>query len=1006
MMLIAKTNVRLRMTLRLNPRLVWRSGAVAIGLVSALAAYAFPGETLPASVGLRGFGPIGASTNPSISADGRYVAFESAAADLVAGDQNGRTDVFVTDRQTGQTTLVSMGLLGIQGNSESVEPSISADGRYVAFESYASNLISADSNGAVDIFVRDLISGTTTRVSVGVNSSQADRDSYAPSISADGRYVAFTSLATTLMSGGSNGWVHVYIRDRVAGTTKRVSVNSSGEMGTSSSYESSISADGQKVAFYSYASNLVPDDTNNRRDVFVRDIGGGTTKRVSVNSAGLQANNDSTYASISADGKRVAFESSATNLVDGDTNGWGDIFVRDLNAGVTTRVSLDSAGGEGNDFSANPAISANGQYVVFQSFASDLVPTDTNGYKDIFVHDLNIGTTTVMSLSSANAIGNSGSYRPATSGDGGVIVFDSYSTNLGASDINRNPDVFARDRNTATTTQISTESADPMGNSNSTLPSVSQNGRYVVFASDANNLVAGDTNEFADIFMRDMITGTTTRINVDSAGNQANDRSYQPTISSDGRYVAYGSWATNLVAGDSNQYADVFVYDRVTKTTVLASVSSAGLQCNSTAFSPSLSADGRFVAFGSGADNLVAGDTSIFTDVFVRDMVAGTTVVVSVNSAGELGNSNSESPAISADGKVLAFYSYANNLVPGDTNNSSDIFVRNLATNTLMRVSVDSAGLQGNYASFSPSISADGRLVAFESTANNLVAGDTNGSGDIFLRDINTGKTIRLSVSSTGAEANNYSTSPKISGNGQFVAFGSGATNLVAGDTNGSSDVFVRNLATNTLSRASVDSAGGQANGNSSTGAITADGRFMVFSSYAGNLSTLGKGSYIADIFLREMKLANVISGKITAPGFTGGWSKTWVELSLAPTSGGDPIPISFVKLLNDGSYSFSTGAQGSYRILARIPGSLWKALPGSVSLGAATLEHVDFVLRLGDCDGDNYVGSNDYLILNAAFDTSVADAGFDARADLNGDGYVGTDDYLILNENFDNSGD
>jgi Tol biopolymer transport system component len=239
--------------------------------------------------------------------------------------------------------------------------------------------------------------------------------------------------------------------------------------------------------------------------------------------------------------------------------------------------------------------------------------------------------------------------------------------------------------------------------------------------------------------------GTTERVSVDSAGNEGNSFVQRnASISADGRFVAFTSFATNLVPGDTNRRDDVFVRDRLTGTTELVSVDSAGNQGNRDSGSPAISADGRFVAFHSVATNLVPGDTGNMTDVFVRDRLTGTTQRVSVDSAGTEGNGASVEPAISGDGRFVAFYSFATNLVPGDTNGDGDVFVHDRQTGTTERVSVDSAGNQGSAISDGfrkVSISADGRVVAFVSVATNLVPGDTNGGSDAFVHDRQTGIT-------------------------------------------------------------------------------------------------------------------------------------------------------------------------------------------------------------------------------------------------------------------------
>jgi Tol biopolymer transport system component len=326
------------------------------------------------------------SYDPTISADGRYVAFHSPALRLVPGDTNGRNDVFVHDRQMGVTERVSVDSSGVEGNNDSYYGSISADGRYVAFMSLGSNLVSGDTNGDYDVFIHDRQLGTTERVSVDSGGIQGNLESWFPSVSADGRYVAFMSLASNLVPGDLNGGYDVFLRDRQSGTTERVSVGA--QLGGGGfNAPPSISADGRYVAFKSGADDLVPGDTNRYDDIFIRDRQNSTTERMSVDSGGLEANDDSYRLSISADGSSVAFESLASNLVPGDTNGHLDIFVHDRLSGTTERASLAAGGAEGSGQSSNPSISEDGRLVAFSSGAPNLVPGDTNATVDVFLRD-------------------------------------------------------------------------------------------------------------------------------------------------------------------------------------------------------------------------------------------------------------------------------------------------------------------------------------------------------------------------------------------------------------------------------------------------------------------------------------------------------------------------------------------------------------------------------------------------------------------------------------------
>jgi Tol biopolymer transport system component len=330
----------------------------------------------------------------------------------------------------GVITLDSVSSDGNEGNGSTWDSSISADGRYVAFRSYASNLVANDNNGVTDIFVRDRLSGETTRVSVDLNGNEANGNNYQASISADGRYVAFKSYASNLVANDNNGVTDVVVHDRLSGETTRVSVDSNGNEGNGNSHQASISADGRYVAFNSWANNLVANDNNNRFDIFVHDRQSGETTRVSIDSNGNEANNESLKPSISVDGRYVAFYTLATNLVANDNNRHYDIFVHDRQSGETTRVSVDSNGNEANNESLKPSISADGRYVAFESRATNLVANDNNGYKDIFVHDRQSGETTRVSVDSNGNEANSQIKDPSISADGRYITFFSQATNF------------------------------------------------------------------------------------------------------------------------------------------------------------------------------------------------------------------------------------------------------------------------------------------------------------------------------------------------------------------------------------------------------------------------------------------------------------------------------------------------------------------------------------------------------------------------------------------------
>jgi len=398
--------------------------------------------------------------------------------------------------------------------------------------------------------------------------------------------------------------------------------------------------------------------------------------------------------------------------------------------------------------------------------------------------------------------------------------------------------------------RVSVASGGSQANGSSEAPSISSDGGIVAFISNATNLVAGDTNSAADVFVRDLDTGITQRVSVASAGTQANDDAFTLALSADGRFVAFGSYATNLVADDTNAKIDVFIRDRDTGTTERVSVTSLGVQADNESFSPAISSDGRYVAFRSEATNLVLIDTNNSSDIFVHDRLTGLTERVSVASDGTQANGDSISPAISSDGRFVAFSSKASNLVVDDTNNKVDIFLHDRQTDTTERIVGPAEFDTGSgILIVSPAISPDGGFLGFRSNANDLVAGDTNNSFDTFLVDSDTLNAERISVSSSEVEGNSDSSQPSISSNNRYAVFSSIATNLVLQDTNGSEDVFVRDRDLGQTRRVSFAFDGSEGDDDSFSAVISADGRFVVFTSLAENLVATDTNG-VSDIFV------------------------------------------------------------------------------------------------------------------------------------------------------------
>lgn len=418
----------------------------------------------------------------------------------------------------------------------------------------------------------------------------------------------------------------------------------------------------------------------------------------------------------------------------------------------------------------------------------------------------------------------------------------------------------------AVTSRISVATDGGQSDKKSENSVLSADGRYIAFDSDATNLVPGDTNDTSDVFVRDRLTGTTTRVSVASDGSQGADTgqfpypySANPSISADGRYVAFTSGASNLVDGDTNRTPDVFVHDQQTGATTRVSVASGGAQSWGGGFYTAISADGRYVAFVSGASDLVPGDTNQQRDIFRHDRQTGLTTRVSVSTTGAQSNGSSDysKPVMSGDGRFVAFRSWASNLVPGDSNGASDVFLRDTQLGTTTRISVASDGTEANELSYEPSISTDGRYIAYGSGASNLVPGDDNHVADIYRYDRLTGATIRISPAAATYEGflPGGAKSAALSGDGRYVAYRSDAIDIVPDDTNKSVDVFVHDVATGGAQLVSRTATGAQAEGwpadftQSVTVAMSADGQHISYNSGATNLVD-GDTNGIGDIFV------------------------------------------------------------------------------------------------------------------------------------------------------------
>ncbi len=612
-----------------------------------------------------GNGGNGGCRYPHISADGRYIVFQSHASDLVAGDNNGKRDFFTRGTHQGDPIIRIDARYTTTSNIPS-DSSISDDGRYIVFDSELDDLVPDDTNGVTDVFIYDKNDASITRLNVdGVQGILSKSRSQ---ISGDGNYITYISGATTAER-------RVYRYKRVDSSVEVMSLNSAGENLNNESRKGVMSFDGELVVFSTRASNVTPFDTNVKLDIVIRDRSNNSTDILSGHTP-MSNNSSGDQTALSRDGRYVVFDSSASNLVSNDTNGKKDIFVRDTKNNTIEMVSISTAGTQGNYDAKDPSMSADGNHIVFESFANNLTTGDSNGKYDIFLHNRQANTTTLISKKQDGTQSNDHSFDARISADGKFVVFKSSEALDNTHDLNTKSDVYMYNMQSGEIKLISLASDGSSGNGDSFSPAVSNNGRYVAFASSATNFSSTTvTANRVNIFLRDTQAEITTKVN---DASEADANCVAPSISEDGKFIAFQSTATNLVnTADTNGVNDVFLYSRIDRTLKRITNAPDGSLTNNhsyLSYGSSISKDGRFVTFRSGASNLVANDTNGKYDAFIYDNKSEEIIRVSLSDSDEQGNDICYAPAISSDGNIISYLSKSTNLVAGDNNNKSDVF--------------------------------------------------------------------------------------------------------------------------------------------------------------------------------------------------------------------------------------------------------------------------------------------------------------------------------------------
>lgn len=904
----------------------------------------------------------------SLSADGRYVVFLSQDTNLVQGDVTANTDVFLRDTWSNTTVRVSQTLAGVGANDDSTSAVISSNGAYVAFTTYANNLVAGDNNGSLDVIVWDRQTRALQRISKRPGGTFFSLDSLSPSINGDGSVVAFA--ADEPVGGGSIRDIYVWTRNN--DTTRIINLSPGNAFADDWSDGPSISADGRYVAYYSWAANLVASDSNNSGDVFVYDRTGNTTERVSITGAGQQGNADSFYCYISGDGRWVTFNSRASNLGVAAPGQGIHTYLHDRNTDQIRVVSRNADGVPLTGTNYVEAISGDGRFVVFLSRDETLFPARGFSFNRPFVYDRLTDALSPVAVNPAGFSGDDTCFYPHISPDGRRVLFTSYANNLVPDDGNAVLDVFLLDRGT-NFADLQLRRTGPGTRTGGGLVGPNLPQRASQTSADGTPV----SFEFR-LFNSGLVTTSFLVKAVAPAGWQMTVTAGAGPGTNATAVAVAGTWSSGvLVPGASNSFslqiartsllaaavgsvrvsvrspAATNEFDVVEAVATwpapppgleLASRNTNGAASLLNAESPGLSGDGRLVVFHSSADNLLPGDVNFQADAFVLDRQNGSLRKASEGADGTPGNADSLSPNLSRTGRFVAFESYSDNLVPGDFNDVKDVFLKDLQTGAIEIVGLTPLG-PANRGCEDPMLSGEGRYVLFQSIASNLVAGDTNGCTDLFLKDRSAGGMECVSKVPGGAWANGPSRALGMTPDGRFILFLSFANNLVASDTNGFPDIFLLDRQNAQIELVSQGLGGAAAAGPSLNGSLSDYGRFVVFRTDASNVVAgattrvfvldrqTGQRTGLESAAVGLPAGMNIFSAKISPDG-------EWLAIQAAPGCGGAETNLSsqlylhrrdsgqstLVSRTRDGRAaekdSFSPGFSGDSRYLVFASGS------------------------------------------------------------------------------------
>jgi Tol biopolymer transport system component len=834
----------------------------------------------------------GDPTGLGISGNGRYVAFAADADALSPEAHPDVTNVFRKDRATGDVVLVSRatGANGAVATAGGRDVSISDDGGRVAWVTSAA-LDPADGDDADDVYVRDIASAETILATPGITTDVSEYG-----LSGNGSFVAFATTAA--LAGGSdvNGVSDVYRRRLSDGATALVSRPGIAPAGNGASSDPSISDDGRWVAFASVATDLVAgfvDGNGPARDIFARDVSGLATHLVSKVGAGNNGANagsrDPRIAGTPADalaGVHIAYDSDATNLAAADAAGAESVYRRRLSENSSVLISRATGGANADSRAHVGGISDTGAKVAFASDAGNLGAGAD--YYGVYVRDVGAGTTILGSVDNAYAV------EPAISGDGSVVAWLNGSGGITPDSDRDLVGVFARALPGGAAEYVSRPPgsapflapATPTETPETGMRTISADGRHVVFAGYSTRL-PGNESGGGQVYRRDTLTGAIELVSRTDGGAPADSASREPSISADGRRVAFTSFA-KLVAADTDAAASVYVRDLAAGTTTLVSRADGpdGALPNQGSSEPRISAGGHNVVFLSTATNLGAADGK--AHIYLRDLAAARTRLVdrATGAGGAIGNDDSDGFSVSADGQLVAFATRANNLDPSDPAPSTlrDVYVRDTVAETTALVSRRSGhdGAKAAGSSFDPVLSADGRVVAFIADDQALApeAGPWGGNRQVVARDLATAQNALASRAAAGAVADRNAQDPSVNGDGSVIAFASAATNLLGGVGGANRHgVFARTMATGAVSGPpAFGLAGDGLQYRATHPSLSDDGQCMAFHGFGHNAFTGAAGDFRTDYVF-------VVSGACPKPLPPGGGTQP------PPAGGEQPRP-------------------------------------------------------------------------------------------------------------------